>query len=159
MSAGLTAINAALQDPVTGLRALNLARPKFAVITTTPDNPNGTPPTTAGAAVGGSRPDFGGVTRVAEGVYVLNVGQDVSKRAPQLSVNVPRLPAGPTVNLAGIGQILNCGASDGSRLACAGVGVTAADAPSRVLVSIENATESGAPRRDGFTFTATEIAG
>lgn len=139
--AGLTAINAALQDPVTGLVGLNNARPKFAVI--------------SGTAVAGSTPGFVGVTRVTTGLYILGFGQDVSKRAPQLSLNTPGVPV---TGATPIGQILNCGGSDASKTACENVlaGAGTSSPENKALVTIQNATSGTAA---DYTFTATEIAG
>ena len=145
---GLTAIQTALKDPVTGLVGLNNARPKFAVITT---DTKQSPPA---SSVAGATPGFVGVTRRGAGVYVLNFGQDVSKRAPQVSINTP----GPQVGGAsGIGQIFNCGASDAARAGCEQVLPGSGNA-NNALVTTE-AVVSGAGQPADLTFTATEIAG
>jgi len=142
---GLTAIQTALKDPVTGLVGLNNARPKFAVVN-------------AGAFAGGT-PGLtaSSVTRVAMGVYIIDFGQDVSKRAPQLSLNsVSTALLGPTSNgVTPIGQILNCGGSTTTMTACntvrAGSGTV-----NHALITLKNAQDNSP---QDFTFTATEIAG
>lgn len=149
----LTKIQTALEDPVTGLRALNLARPKFASVTT-----SGT-----GATVNGATPGFGSAVRIGTGRYILNFGDDMSKRAAQLSINTPMAGAGVPF----IGQVLNCNASDSSAAFCGNfLGGKGNVLPGHVFVEIQAETGSSNDDpfsrfqdTDGATFTVTEIAG
>jgi hypothetical protein len=93
----------------------------------------------------------------------MGLGQDITKRAPQLSLNTP----GPALGQTPVGQILNCGASADATAACSALTgglVTTANAATRALVTTQNASAApAAPPSNGngadYTFTATEIAG
>lgn len=156
---GLTAIQGALQDPVTGLVGLNLARPQFAALAQDATFLGGTgaaggqgpvddSDTFKGSSGGGPLPDI-------DGLYVVDFNNDVSEKV--YTVNV--FPLGPV----GAGQpgavatasAVNCAATAGTATLC---GLTespggAADAdPNKVLVQYGDGS-SGGPA-NGFTVTA-----
>jgi hypothetical protein len=150
----LEAIDAALNDPTTGLVGLNLARPQFGAFAANGDNlgstglSGGSGPT-ADAVVG---PDLTGAAGPdLRGTYVVDFENDVSSR--MYSVNM--FPAGPGVSTP-VGSAANCSVS-GIDTVCGLVGISAGGSgapdpdPNKVLVQVGDG-DTAHPA--GFSVTA-----
>jgi len=145
----LTAINAALTDPTTGLVGLNLARPQFGVFGLSPSNGaflGGTGP------VNGADPPFGPDGNAANGsgigaasLYVVDFQNDVSTRIYDVNV-FPGSAAGATPT----GAAVNCGVAAAT---CNAVSTGTGDAE-HVLVKIG----TGAQAVDGTSFGGFSVA-
>lgn len=128
---GLTAINAALQNTTTGLVGLNLARPQFGIYSS------------AGTFLGGTGTVGSGpkanVLGTAGNAYVVDFGNDVSKRVYSVNVFAGVSVTNTATNCSAPGVGSTCGALQGA----------GSDAsPNHVLV-----TFSGAPS-NGWSVTA-----
>jgi hypothetical protein len=130
---GLTAINTALQNPTTGLVGLNNARPQFGVFDTDGTILGGT------GLSGGSGPSADATegAGILAGMYVVDFGNDVSKRV--YSVNV--FPQGPGTP-APTASAVNCAASTSYSALCKTVeGAAHPDtSPNHVVVQIGDGT-------------------
>jgi hypothetical protein len=154
LQAGLTTIQGALQDPTTGLVGLNNARPQFGAFSVAGVILGGTgqtPPAkgpSANATKGGSAgPDI-------DGLYVVDFGNDVSKRV--YTVNV--FPYAPTsvggTGATPTGSATNCAATPTASAICGAVAGAGPDtSPNHVLVQIGDGSSSGAT--NGFSVMAT----
>jgi hypothetical protein len=149
---GLTQLKAALENSTTGLVGLNLARPQFGAFNAAGVIQGGTGQVTGAsgpktnATKGGSVPDI-------DGLYVVDFGNDVSKR--MYTVNVfPYVPA--SIGGGGTtpgGSAVNCAASVLVSGVCGAVaGVASDSSPNHVLVQIGDGSSSGAA--NGFSVTA-----
>jgi X-X-X-Leu-X-X-Gly heptad repeat protein len=136
LKTGLTTLSTAVQDPTTGLPGLNNARPKFATIVSN--------------AVAGATPGISTTQtpHVTTGIYVVDFGSDVSKRALVVSM----LPTATAT--APLGQAVDC--------ATPGAGCPAADtSANHVLVTTEQhgAAGTGAAALADSNFTILAISG
>jgi hypothetical protein len=104
---GLVALQGALEDPVTGLLGLNLARPQFGVFDPTGNFLGGT----SDAGANGPTDD----ATVSGSFYVIDFGNDVSTRIYHVNV----FPAGPGVTPP-ISSIGSC-ATTGIDALCEGI--------------------------------------
>lgn len=153
---GLVAIQGALEDPVTGLLGLNLARPQFGVLAADATFLGGTGAAGGQGPVDDSDTFVGGSAVVdVDGSYVVDFNNDVSQR--MYSVNV--FPLGAT-GAGGGGAIqtasaINCD-TPGIDAICGivqGGPAAAADPdPNKVLVQYGNGSAGGPP--NGFSVTA-----
>jgi hypothetical protein len=158
---GLVAIQGALEDPVTGLLGLNLARPQFGAFES-----DGTLIGATGAS-GGMGPDddavqggpAAGPLPDLEGVYVVDFNNDVSLR--MYTVNV--FPLGPTSvggGAAPTASAVNCSSSTAVadlcglvQVAAGGTGASDPD-PNKVAVQIGDGTDGAGEAPNGFSVTA-----
>jgi hypothetical protein len=131
---GLTALQTALQNPTTGLVGLNLARPQFGTFASAGTIIGGT-----GQVTGASGPKAD-ATHPAGGTYVVDFGNDVSKR----SLNVAASPGLGAV----VGEAVDCANAGGT---CPG-GDTSANHV-MVLTYVLAASPTTATNA-GFTVTA-----
>jgi hypothetical protein len=132
---GLTALQTALQDPVTGLVGLNLARPQFGNYSSTGTFLGGT-----GTVASGPKANAIGASG---GTFVIDFGNDVSKRV--FSVN-----PFPGSAAAGVPQVTDC-ANAGST--CGALqGVSSDTNVNHVLVLF--GTTGGTAPAAGFSVTA-----
>jgi hypothetical protein len=140
---GLTAINTALQDPTTGLVGLNHARPQFGAFNSAGVIQGGTGQASGGSGPSGNATVNGGIP----GVYVVDFGNDVSKRV--YSVNV--FPYGPGTATPS-GAAANCAANSSTSTLCGTVeGVTSDSSPNHVVVQVGAGT---AAATNGFSVAA-----
>lgn len=134
---GLTAINTALQNPTTGLVGLNNARPQFGVFAQ-----DGTILGSTGLS-GGSGPTADAT--LTSGLYVVDFGNDVSKRVYSVNVFPYVITDTPT------GDAVNCSANATASTVCGSVlGESSDDSPNDVLVQVGG----GSGAANGFSVTA-----
>jgi hypothetical protein len=133
----LTDINAALQDPVTGLLGLNLARPQIGAFDPAGTFLSGT------SSAGGAGPDDD--ADVSGSIYVIDFNNDVSSRV--YSVNV--FPAGPGV-APPISSVGSCETA-GIDALCEGIKTDSGGDPNQIVVQFGN---GAAPSAVPFTVTA-----
>jgi hypothetical protein len=131
---GLTALQTALQDPVTGLVGLNLARPQFGNYSSTGTFLGGT-----GTVASGPKANAIGASG---GAFVIDFGNDVSKRV--FSVN-----PFPGSAAAGVPQVTDC-ANAGST--CGGLQGVASDTNVNHVLVLFGA--GGTAPAAGFSVTA-----
>jgi hypothetical protein len=118
---GLTAVNTALQDPVTGLVGLNNARPQFAAF----GDGGGLIASTGTAGGKGPNDD---ATALGNGAYVVDFNNDVGHRF--LTVNVTPDAGGAMYT----GQAVSC---QSATTTCDAASVPVADYDENVLVTIQ----------------------
>jgi hypothetical protein len=136
--AAVPAVQDALTNPVTGLVGLNNARPKFVNFTIT--NTNVEPHN--GAVINGSTPGFKSVTYTGTDstgaqTYILDFGQDITKRVGITSVATPDLSG------ADDATITPCGVSSATINACNGVSPNSASASTALFTSGGTANPNG----------------
>ena len=137
---GFAQVNEALNDPVTGLLGLNLARPQFGVFA-----PDGTfLGGTSDAGSGGPTDD----ATESGSIYVIDFGNDVSSRV--YTVNV--FAGGPGVTPP-ISSVASC-TLDGIDTLCEGIKTDSGDDPNQIVVQFgAGASVPATP------FTVTAISG
>ena len=164
----------ALADNTTGLRALNLARPKFAVVQFTYAGGNvaaggkvdykGTPGVAAyrvGNLCGNALAGTGTTTGCTD--YLIDFGQDVSGRSPKTNEQLQVFDFNRTVNAAV--DTLNCGAAAAFQAACdkaaTGTGVKPNANYALVVFGYDDSFNPGGTATAGqisHVFNTTEIA-
>jgi hypothetical protein len=156
LQAGLTTIQGALQDPTTGLVGLNNARPQFGAFSATGVIVGGTgqTPPAKGPSANATKGPSGGAGTDFDGLYVVDFGNDVSKRV--YTVNV--FPYGPLggggAGAAPTGSATNCAASPTASALCGAAASAGPDtSPNHVLVQIGDGSSNGAA--NGFSLMAT----
>lgn len=134
-------IEDALNDPVTGLVGLNLARPQFGVFLGDGDFQGGT-----GTVASGPSDD---AFRAGAGTYVVDFGNDVSERV----IHVTPFPGSVPLAVSAVNCAVGAPLSPSIDGACDAAAGADASHPDRVFVLIQNSA-TGAPTDNPFQVTA-----
>jgi len=153
---GLTALQAALEDPVTGLVGLNLARPQFGVLAADATFLGGTGAAGGQGPVDDSDTFVGGSAVVdVDGSYVVAFNNDVSEKMYSVNVFPPGASGAGGGGAIQTASAINCSVA-GIDAICGivqGGPAAAADPdPNKVLVQYGNGSSGGPP--NGFSVTA-----
>lgn len=141
-TAALTQINAALTDETTGLVGLNHARPQFGAYDSSGVFLGGT-----GAVTGASGPKANVLGASGTGIYVVDFGNDVSKRFLSVTPNPTTAGTAPPV-----GQAVNCSSAPTSCGPLQGVGSDAS--VNHVLVKFGTGAAADQKPANGFSVAA-----